>query len=181
MGSHVFCRSIQTASFNCGCDFRTKGAATLSKEAHFEAANYDSKANLSTVISGELSLCCCATSPSFMGLSVQAHHGGRDSILLEHGERRSTHSHKQAGREDPAALTPQHGSLKNHLFQAQHFCCLSSAANRSTKRARAQLIPCPGRRCLYSGGCLLVCVREFGEADEGDYLGELGYFPCSRL
>lgn len=42
----------QLQSWECWCAFKTKGAATLSKEAHFEVANDDSKTNLSIIISG---------------------------------------------------------------------------------------------------------------------------------
>ena len=89
-----------------------------------------------------------------MGLSVQAHYEWEGlSSLLTDGEGRLqegkiTHcNHSQAGREDPGALTQQHDlqllnafQVKDCLFKAQQFCCLSSAASRSKKFTRDKLI-----------------------------------------
>jgi len=82
-----------------------------------------------------------------MGLFVQAGYEWEGlSSLPTDGEGRLqegkiTHrSHRQAGREDPGALIQQHGlgflkafQVKDYLFKARRFCCLSSAANRSKK------------------------------------------------
>lgn len=119
------------------------------------------------------------------------------SSLLTEGEGRLregkiTHcNHSQAGRGDPGALTQQHDleflnafQVKDCLFKAQQFCCLSSAANRSKKFTVISLYTCTASMCLCLGGCVCervcLCVYAFGEADE-DYSGALGCFLCSRL
>lgn len=141
---------------------------------------------------------CLATSHTLMGLSVQAHQEWEGlSPLLTDGEGRLwegkiTHCKSiLAGREGPGVLTQQHGleflnafQVKDCLFKAQQFCCLSSAAKGVKKLPVISLYTCTASMCLCLAGCVCervcLCVYAFGQADE-DYSGALGCFLCSRL